>query len=277
VTSVSAPAHNHIPSAAVLNEVARIFDDHQIKVHFDVGPDLGALYARDDNSCESIRPGHHQCSRRRDHSGNSCVMRSLNLSVSSVSGTVGWMRGFKYYAQAPVGPNGEELTPAQQDAQSAACLSPAHSELPRPIRWRPHRDLSSHLYAHARAKPKSLPCLDSDGDAIPFDDAGDCTEDENPAFNPINYHVPSSTSGIAHLPGSSVLIALGGWDTTNSWARPSCRYRRLCTSWGTTSASTMEARRPSGATPTTRNVLRAAVQAEPPERDELSVSVARAA
>ena len=71
------------------------------------------------------------------------------------------------------------------------------------------------MYAHARAKPKSLPCLDSDGDAIPFDDEGDCLEDENPAFNPINYHVPSSTSGIAHLPGSSVLIALGGWDTTN--------------------------------------------------------------
>ena len=126
------------------------------------------------------------------------------------------MRGFKYFAGAPVGPNGEELTPAQQVTQQDNCQTPTYTGNCR-VRFDGVRNGIFHhvLYAHARAKPKSLPCLDSDGDAIPFDDAGDCNEDENPAFNPINYHVPSSTSGIAHLPGSSVLIALGGWDTTN--------------------------------------------------------------
>ena len=69
------------------------------------------------------------------------------------------------------------------------------------------------LYAHARATPKSLPCLDSQGDPTDVGyvetevgEVGNCTwpfaETPNIDFDPDNFHVPSSTSGIANLPGS---------------------------------------------------------------------------
>src|SRR5262249_37190858 len=74
------------------------------------------------------------------------------------------------------------------------------------------------FYAHARAKPKSLPCLTSldplQARPTYFNTSGTCTVASNPGFNALNYNVPSSTSGIADLPGSRVMVALGGWDAT---------------------------------------------------------------
>ena len=37
----------------------------------------------------------------------------------------------------------------------------------------------------------------------------------NLGFNALNYHVPSNASGIANLPGSRVLVTLGGWDAAS--------------------------------------------------------------
>ena len=71
VTSVPAPAHNHIPSAAVLNEVAEMFNAHGIKVHFDVGPVLGAEYALTPTSVPNRFVVGDECSRRGDHRRNS--------------------------------------------------------------------------------------------------------------------------------------------------------------------------------------------------------------
>lgn len=60
------------------------------------------------------------------------------------------------------------------------------------------------LYVHARAKPKSQnPCLDP---ATGTNANGTCN-----VVNP-DYYVPSSTSGIAQLPGNKAMISLGLWD-----------------------------------------------------------------
>src|SRR4030095_421806 len=48
---------------------------------------------------------------------------------------------------------------------------------------------------------------------VPHDEGGTCLEEDNPAFNSINWHVPTSSSGIANLPGSRVMVSLGLWDT----------------------------------------------------------------
>ena len=122
VTSVPAPAHNHIPSAAVLNEVAEIFDAHGIKVHFDVGPDLGALYALTTSVPNRFIVGRRMLAAARPSKKQRVMRISQACQFPAFPGTVGWMRGFKYYARSPVGPNGEELTPAQQVAQAEACL-----------------------------------------------------------------------------------------------------------------------------------------------------------
>ena len=35
---------------------------------------------------------------------------------------------------------------------------------------------------------------------------------DNPDFEPLNYHVPTSASGVAELPGGNFMVTLGFWD-----------------------------------------------------------------
>ncbi len=81
-----------------------------------------------------------------------------DCQFAAYPGTVGWKYGFSRYRNAPVGDNGEELTPQQ--------LTDATQE-PPPFEWGGRRRFDRvryglfHyiLYAHALGKPKSLPCL----------------------------------------------------------------------------------------------------------------------
>ena len=58
--------HHHIPSHEVLNDVAETFGARGIKVHFDVGPDLGEDYAPTTTVPNRFVQG-DECSRRGDH------------------------------------------------------------------------------------------------------------------------------------------------------------------------------------------------------------------
>ena len=81
----------------------------------------------------------------------------------------------------------------------------------------PHASACSiTLYAHARGWPRSLPCL-VDGEPAPYDvpdQSGvpaSCTT-PNPSFNPLEFHVPTSSSGYSDLPGGNAMVTLGLWD-----------------------------------------------------------------
>src|SRR5439155_7351611 len=67
----------------------------------------------------------------------------------------------------------------------------------------------------ARANPRSLPCV-LNGFPAPGvgSDGKTCNAPStpNPSFRNIDYHVPTSASGVADLPGGNVLITLGLWD-----------------------------------------------------------------
>jgi hypothetical protein len=120
-------------------------------------------------------------------------------------GTVGWKVGVQLYRDAPVANNGDELPTPEP-----------------PPGWdgrrrfdRNRRDLVHYvLNAHYRGKPRSVfPCLDTSTEPdtpIPFPSGTSCTG-SGIAINP-NFHVPTSSSGAADLPGANTLITLGFWD-----------------------------------------------------------------
>jgi hypothetical protein len=59
-----------------------------------------------------------------DHDGDPDTPE-IHCQFPDYPGTVSWKIGFQLYRDAPVGPGGEELTPAEQDTQQTACLDPA--------------------------------------------------------------------------------------------------------------------------------------------------------
>ena len=144
---------------------------------------------------------------------------TVRCQFPAFPGTVRWKFGLQVFRDGPVGDNGDELAPEDIPGWRA---SPTHRRRFDPVR----RGLVHYvLNAHARAKPKSpFPCL-INGVPGPYDnnDNTSCTID-NPDF-----HVPSSTSGIADAPGGNALVTLGFWGefVGKPFARASTTFHEL--------------------------------------------------
>jgi len=213
--------HNHLPKPEVLKMVGDAYARKGVTPHFDVGS-IEAYHSRPgyactsgDASCDadaylvpsSVARGGEIIQERACASGSKCQFQDF-------PGTVGWRFGTQLYKDAPVADDGSELAGA--DVQNWGTGS--HRR-----RFDRVRDDFFHylLYAHARGKSKSsLPCLAGENGDVPS--VYDRTADGQPvtATNPLDscvkdnpqFHVPTSASGIADLPGSTALITLGLWD-----------------------------------------------------------------
>ena len=140
-------------------------------------------------------------------------------------GTVGWKFGLEKYRDSPVQDNGTQITDENQfQAWEDGTVHRTRFDLAR-------RSLFHYiLLAHARAKPKSLPCLLNVPTQtqpllrpIParYDvELAECTNPNTFGFVAADYHVPSSASGVADLPGGNVLITLGLWDKVMGTGTP---------------------------------------------------------
>ena len=213
--------HSHLPAPEVLKMVGDTYARNGIRPHFDVG-DVTAYFAEDGHACDI---GEVVCDARQylvpseQARGGELIKERACDPASGITcqfpdypGTVGWKLGVQLQKDAPVGDDGEELTKDEVQLWGSATAPQAIDA--RTHRRRFDRDRSNFfhylLYAHARGKPKSdLPCLDQSGNPSTYDittPSNSCTRN-NPLF-----HVPSSTSGIADLPGNTAMITLGLWD-----------------------------------------------------------------
>jgi Bacterial Ig domain len=214
-TIIDAVGHHHIPTPEVLKMLGDAYAARGITPHFDVGDitsyhSLGVVphtdWVDDYTSLEAdpyLVPSHlargGEIVRER-----ACVPSdTVTCQFPAYPGTVRWRFGLQVNRDGPVGDDGQELTTSQELASWAAAGT--HRRRFDPVR----RGLFHYvLYAHSRAKPKSaLPCL-INGVPAPYD------SNNNTACNIDNpdFHVPSSTSGIADLPGGNVLVTLGFWN-----------------------------------------------------------------
>ena len=218
--SKSVPAHTHMPTPQVLKMLGDRYSAHGITPHFDVGNldtyhALGTMthpgWVDDYSSLEAegylvpsafARGGEVIDERACDPANPAC-------QFPAYPGTVGWKLGLQVLRDAPVGDNGEELiAPAElagwkEGAQQRRRFDQGRKGLFHYV-----------LYAHARGRARSdFPCLDSSTTpATPagFGPGGTCsggTLTTNPDF-----HVPSSSSGVADLPGGNAMVTLGFWD-----------------------------------------------------------------
>jgi hypothetical protein len=219
--SATTTGHNHLPTPAVIKMVGDVYASHGITPHFDVG-DVGAYHGLfpDDPLTPSVNEStmadlYLVASGARGgeiiREAACAPSETVDCQFPDYPGTVSWKFGLQEYRDAPVGPNGEELTPAQQDFCSANPTGTIDGIACGRRRFDRNRRSFFHyaLYAHARAKPKSpFPCLDSTGKVTEFVN-GTCSMPltDNPEF-----HVPKSVSGSADLPGGNVMITLGLWE-----------------------------------------------------------------
>jgi hypothetical protein len=224
-----ADGHNHLPTPEVLKMVGDAYANASvvnpdsstgIKAHFDVGGitayhGLGGDYASTDadaylvgftgNAGDVPRGGEQMLER-------ACVpSATVKCEFPDYPGTVAWKFGFLGYRNAPVGPGGAELTPAQE----AYCLTNPTGTVDGIACGRRRFDrirsefFHYALYAHARAKPKStFPCLDATNHPAEYV-GGACA---SPLADNPDFKVPKSISGSADLPGGNLLITLGLWD-----------------------------------------------------------------
>jgi Bacterial Ig domain len=239
---VPVPAHDHMPLPEVLKMVGDAYKNAPItntdnttgiRVHFDVGPALAASYK---SQIEALPPPpggfppDAYIVQAQPRGGESiletkCVQSDPTdptCHFPDFAGVVGWPFGYQLLRDAPVGDAGQELTTLTQietwQAVAGNCGTQQDpiSCTQRRRRFDPERVPLFHyiLYAHARGKPKALPCL-KNGLPAGYPAGTSCSPlAANPAFQlqPLDYHVPSSTSGVAHLPGGNVLVTLGLWD-----------------------------------------------------------------
>jgi hypothetical protein len=214
--------HHHMPTPDVLGKIGDAFDARGIRVHFDVG-DIAAYRAlgvvshkdwTDDYTAptSAIDPNKYLVPSQYADGGELIEEKACDASDPACQfpdypGTVSWPVGLQYLRDLPVADNGAELTPADEadwvSSQGRRRFDPKRMDYVHYL-----------LYGHGRAKPRSQPCL-IDGVPAPYD-SGDpigtaCTT-PNPDFNPLRYHVPSTSSGVANLPGRNALITLGLWD-----------------------------------------------------------------
>ncbi len=204
--------HNHLPTPEVLKMVGDVYAANGITPHFDVGDiasyhALGGDYASLDADSYLVGAGARGGELVRERA---CVPSpTVDCQFPDYPGTVSWKFGLQQHRDAPVGPNGAELTSAQQDYCQANPTGTIDGIACGRRRFDRNRRSFFHyaLYAHARAKPKSpFPCLDSNGNLAEFVN-GACSVAINPEF-----HVPKSVSGSGDLPGGNLMISLGLWD-----------------------------------------------------------------
>jgi VCBS repeat-containing protein len=203
--------HNHMPTPETLKMIGDAYVAHGITPHFDVGnvdayhalnpahdpQKLGVVQHVDwvDDYTSTQADGYLVPST--DAFGNALarggeVMKEVacDRSVATCQfpdfpGTVGWKVGLQMYRDQPVGDNGEEISLNPADPSYFNWNAGTHRR-----RFDRNRFGLFHyvLYAHARGAAKSDSPADPD------------------------FHVPSSRSGVADLPGGSVLVTLGLWD-----------------------------------------------------------------
>ena len=204
--------HHHRPTPEVIKLVGDAYAARGIALHVDVGDitafhGLGVVTHTDwvDDYASTAADGYlvpsHLARGGEIIEETACDPNHPECQFPDYPGTVGWKFGAQYLRESPVGDLGEEL--------DAAGLEDWFAGTVRRQRFDPARkDLFRYLLnVHTRGKSRSLfPCL-INGVEGPYDiDGTDCTVD-NPEF-----HVPTSSSGVAELPGSMALVAMGFWD-----------------------------------------------------------------
>ncbi|MBZ5558861.1 MAG: hypothetical protein LAO77_16440 [Acidobacteriia bacterium] len=193
---VDAAGHSHLPTPDVLKLVGDAYTNAPvdnpdgspgINIHFDAGsgyhglPGYGSAEA-DTYLIPSTYARGGELIKEVPCAGAQC-------QFPDYPGTVSFQIGYQILRDAPVGPDGEELTPSGEDAQEASCRTPGYIGNCR-RRFDHNRQGLFHylLYAHARGLPKS-------------------TDPQSPDF-----HVPKSSSGVSNLPGGNLMVTLGLWD-----------------------------------------------------------------
>ena len=240
--------HHHIPTPADLKKVGDAFVAKGIRPHFDVGnvaayhalgvvqhsdwvDDYGQLLADQYLVGNGLGQNIPTLARGGEIiTETACVFDPVNnpsCHFPAYPGTVLWKLGLQSHRDALVRDDGTELTFEQlTDPNEPGYFNWSAGTKRRRFDTARKGLFRYLLYAHSRGMPKSLPCLE-DGHAAPYDvvdqnGVGSCLTDPNnplnpafgpnPNFNPLEYHVPSSASGIADLPGGDLLVTLGLWD-----------------------------------------------------------------
>jgi len=237
-TVTDANGHHHVPTPADLKMVGDAFAAKGIRPHFDVGNvanyhALGVVQHSDwvDDYGQSLADqylvgnglGLNISSLARGGeiiTETACVFDPVNnpsCHFPDFPGTVLWKVGLQSHRDAMVRDDGTELTYEQlTDPTEPGYFNWSAGTKRRRFDTKRKGLFRYLLYAHSRGMPKSLPCLE-DGHPAPYDavdqnGVGSCLTGPNPNFKLLDYHVPSSASGIADLPGGDLLVTLGLWD-----------------------------------------------------------------
>ncbi len=203
--------HDHRPTANALAMAGRAFKRAGINAHFDVGLDN----AGDNRYPEPVSPYSSGCANLTtwtlgcalvaapDASGGEFVTEAAcggdpnaPCQFPDYPGTVGWKSGYQYFRDAPVAPDGAQLSAAQEAAWEESCeLSGA---CPPRRRFDANRRDFFHysLWAHALGLPRE-PCLNADGSPNLT-----CQQ------NNVDFRVPGRSSGFGDVGGGDSLITL---------------------------------------------------------------------
>jgi len=216
-TVTDAAGHNHLPTPDVLKLVGDVYAANGVTPHFDVGDvaayhSLGASYACPNPlatpECNADpylvpTPLARGGELIKEVACTPGAAPSVRCQFYAFPGTVGWKIGLQMYRDAPVADGGSELSIAQINATWKNGARRRRFDRAR------HDFFHYVLYAHARGKPRSpLPCLTASGGATSYVN-GLCAA---PLTDNPDFHVPTSGSGIADVPGGNALITLGLWD-----------------------------------------------------------------
>jgi hypothetical protein len=214
----SVPAHTHLPTPDVLAQIGDAYKAKGIRAHFDVGSvtayknrasvvhtdwtDVYNSAVADDYLISAGARGGEVVDER------ACVGTNANCQFPGYPGTVSWKVGLQVYRDSPV-----------NDATGAEFQLNNQNKLVVPQNWAGRRRFDRErfglfhyiLYAHYRGRPRSeFPCLNGTGVPIAYPNGMSCTGPQI-AANP-DFHIPTSGSGVADLPGGNALITLGFWD-----------------------------------------------------------------
>lgn len=219
--SRSVGAHTHMPTPEVLAMIGDAYKAKGIRAHFDVGditayksrasvvhPDWTDVYnspVADDYLIPSGARGGEVVDER------ACDSSNANCQFPAYPGTVSWKVGLQLYRDSPV-----------NDATGAEFQINQQGNLVVPEDWAGRRRFDRNrfglfhylLYGHYRGKPRSeFPCLNTAPNPdVPIDYPNGMTcSGPQITVNP-DFHIPTSASGVADLPGGNAMITLGFWD-----------------------------------------------------------------
>jgi hypothetical protein len=215
------PAHTHMPTPDVLAQIGNAYKAKGIRAHFDVGSvtayknrasvvhtdwtDVYNSSVADDYLIASGTNGGEVVDER------ACDASNPNCQFPSYPGTVSWKVGLQLYRDSPV-----------NDTTGAEFQLNQQGNLVVPQDWAGRRRFDRNrfglfhyvLFAHYRGKPRSdFPCLRTGGQnpgPIDYPNGTSCTGPQITS-NP-DFHIPTSASGVADLPGGNAMITLGFWD-----------------------------------------------------------------